>query len=371
MSPPPGPPREAWLDAFRGLTIAAMILVNNPGSWSAMYPPFRHAEWDGCTPTDLIFPFFLVIAGVSWAVARSRRAAPLEPGPELLRLVRRTLLLVLVGLALNGFPDYDLAALRLPGVLQRIGLACGVAGALRILAGPRASWVPMLLLLGLYHGLMHHWPVPGFGAGHLTPSGSAAAHLDRLLLGGRHLWVRDGWDPEGLLTTIPAVLNVMIGQWAGEIWVRSRDRAGRRLFAAALILVAAGLILDRLHQPINKPLWSPAYAVFTGGQALLGLAMALALARHEAFPRWTQALRAYGRNPLLLFVLTGLLARLLVRVRIHGPDGPQSAKAWIFTHLFAPLAPPELASLLQAIAMLLLVLPLALVLHGRGITVKL
>ncbi|HVH13775.1 MAG TPA: heparan-alpha-glucosaminide N-acetyltransferase domain-containing protein, partial [Longimicrobium sp.] len=217
---PPRTERLLSLDVFRGLTVAAMLLVNNPGTWSAVYDPLEHAAWHGWTPTDLIFPFFLFIVGVSMAYSLVPR---LERGDAPARLfaaaAKRFAILVGLGLLLAAFPYYtlDLSHLRLPGVLQRIGLAFLLASAVVLFARPRAQWIVAGALLLGYWAAMTLVPVPGFGAGELSRDGSLAAYVDRTVLGTNHLWASaKTWDPEGLLSTLPAVATVLLGVFAGR-----------------------------------------------------------------------------------------------------------------------------------------------------------
>jgi len=231
------------LDVFRRITIAAMILVNDPGSWSHVYPPLEHAEWNGWTPTDLIFPFFLFIVGVSMTLSFTSRVARGWTRRALaLHVVRRSLLIFAIGLFLNGFPDFDFSNIRIMGVLQRIALCYLVGGLLylatlkkdparerRVIAGGNISVIGAVAvaLLVVYWALMTFVQVPGYGAGHLDKDDSLAAYVDRSVLGG-HLWSESKtWDPEGILSTLPAIATLLIGILAGE-WLRSDRGAGRK-----------------------------------------------------------------------------------------------------------------------------------------------
>src|SRR5258708_1546656 len=276
------PGRMVSLDVFRGATIAAMILVNDPGSWSHIYTPLEHAEWNGWTPTDLIFPFFLFIVGVSMTLSfASRIARGITRGAMAIHVLRRSALIFAIGLFLNGFPDFDFSSIRIMGVLQRIAICYLVAGLLYLAtfqrepaadkpAGVRANLrvtaaVAIALLVG-YWALMTFVPVPGYGAGHLGKEDNLGAYFDRTLMGA-HLWSESvTWDPEGFLSTIPAIASLLIGILAGE-WLRSDRRAGRKvlgLACAGLVLLVAGLLLHP-YFPINKNLWTSSFVLFTGG----------------------------------------------------------------------------------------------------------
>jgi predicted acyltransferase len=340
-----GVARLLSLDALRGITVAAMVLVNNPGTWRAVYPPLRHADWHGWTPTDLVFPFFLFIVGVSIPLSLSRRAGEGRERPVLARVLRRSAVIFLLGIVLNGFPWFDWATLRIPGVLQRIAL-CYLAAALIYLAtGWRGqAWAAAGLLLG-YWALMTLVPVPGYGAGDLGKAGSLAAYIDRTLLGSAHLWQQAKvYDPEGLLSTLPAIATTLLGVLAGG-WVA----AGRSPKAVAAGLAVAGLAAAVLGAgwglwfPINKALWTSSYALFTAGLAAVTLSGCYWLVEARGFRRWAWPFAWFGVNALALFFLSTLAAKVLLLVRV----GPEATRlhAWLFERLFAPWAVSLNASL--------------------------
>ena len=257
--------RLVSLDAFRGLTIAAMILVNNPGDWGHVYWPLEHAPWHGWTPTDLIFPFFLFMVGT--AIPFSRRARAGEAA-------RRALVIAALGLFMAAYPYFDLTTVRIPGVLVRIALCYLAVWATSRLGGPAVQAAIAAVLLTGYWYLMTRVPVPGGGPPTLDPETNLGAWLDRLLLDG-HLWRQSRtWDPEGVLSTMPAIATTLLGLLAGG-WLRS-ERSGNRktagLLAAGLLLVLLGLAWGTSF-PINKNLWTSSYVLFTGGMAayLFGL----------------------------------------------------------------------------------------------------
>jgi len=357
-----GVARLLSLDALRGITVAAMVLVNNPGTWRAVYPPLRHADWHGWTPTDLVFPFFLFIVGVSIPLSLSRRAGEGQDRPVLARVLRRSAVIFLLGIVLNGFPWFDWATLRIPGVLQRIAL-CYLAAALVYLAtGWRGqAWAAAGLLLG-YWALMTLVPVPGYGAGDLGKAGNLAAYVDRTLLGSAHLWQQAKvYDPEGLLSTLPAIATTLLGVLAGG-WVA----AGRSPKAVAAGLAVAGLAAAVLGAgwglwfPINKALWTSSYALFTAGLAAVTLAGCYWLVEARGFRRWAWPFAWFGVNALALFFLSTLAAKVLLLVRV----GPEATRlhAWLFERLFAPWA----ASLNTSLASVSLAWALAYVLVWWG-----
>jgi predicted acyltransferase len=359
-----GERRLRSLDVFRGLTMAGMAIVNNPGDWNAVYWPLLHAEWHGWTPTDLIFPFFLFIVGVAIPCGSAE-------GRSWPRILRRTAVIIGLGWFLAGFPFFRVATWRIPGVLPRIGLCYLVAAALVRVAGPerrdvrRASILATTILLAGYWILLTWVPVPGGAAGDLSPSGNLGAWLDRTVLGG-HLWRKD-WDPEGLLSTLPASATTLLGVLAGvAIGSGASPRAVvRGLSAWGLSGVLAGLAWHVVF-PINKALWTSSYVLFTGGMAAAALAGCYAWV--DAAPtarshRWSEPLVALGRNALALFILSGLVAKTLIYVK--WPDPAQSLGGWLYVSGFAPFGPPKLASLAFAVAHLVALWGLLWWLHRR------
>lgn len=364
---PAASPRErlAALDVFRGATVAAMLLVNNPGSWSAVYPPLRHAAWHGWTPTDLIFPFFLFIVGVSMALSLEPRLEA-EPRARLLsRAGRRGAVLVLLGLLLTAFPfsDLDLSTLRIPGVLQRIGVCFFLAAAAVIYLTHRAQVVLATILLVGYWAAMRWIQVPGYGVGDLSPDGNLAAWIDRSVMGTRHLWRQSRtWDPEGLLSSLPAVATVLLGVFAGR-WLRSERTLHERLvglFVAGAALQLGGLAWSA-DFPINKNLWTSSYVLFTAGLALQALAVCLWAVDVKRWRRWAHSFESFGLNAIAIFVGSGVMARLLDLTGL---------KPWIYSALLASWLPRTVASLFFAIAFVAVWGVIAEVLRRRSIFIK-
>ena len=361
--------RLVSLDAFRGLTVAAMVLVNNPGTWRAVYPPLRHAEWHGLTPTDLIFPFFLFIVGVAIPLALGRRVDGGERRSAIVaKILRRSVIIFALGLLLHAVPDFDMASLRIPGVLQRIAVCYLVAALLFLGTGWRAQAGLVVGLLVSYWAALTLVPVPGFGPGNLSPEGSLAAYVDRALL-GPHIWrAARVYDPEGLLSTVPAIATTLIGALAGH-WLRA-GRARGVTVLGFLVAGVAGVGLGELWGvwlPINKPLWTSSYAVLTAGAALLVLGACYGLVEARSWRGWTRPFVVLGVNALALFFLSSLVARLLIVITVERASGRVSLHAWLFDHLFAPWATPINASLAFALAYLLLWLALMWWLDRRQI----
>jgi predicted acyltransferase len=365
--------RMLSLDVFRGITIAGMILVNNPGTWSSIYWPLEHAEWDGWTPTDLIFPFFLFIVGISITLAFARRV---ETGTDeralSLKVIKRSAIIFALGLFLNGFPYFNLAEIRIAGVLQRIAVCYLVASLIFLKTSWRTQAITAGALLLLYWFLMTVVPVLVFGTGDLSKEGNLAAHVDRWLL-GKHIW-KGGvvYDPEGLLGTIPAIATTLSGVLTGH-WLRSRrtqfEKVGGMFFAGACA-IAVGWAWH-FWFPVNKSLWTSSYVVFTTGMALQLLGICYWLVDIKGFRAWAKPFVIFGVNALALFVFSGLLARLMGIIKIPRSDGPSIAlQPYIYKNLFASWAAPLNASLFFAITYIFFWLFLMWLLYRKRIFIK-
>jgi len=330
-----------------------MVLVNNPGSWAHVYPPLLHAEWHGWTPTDLIFPFFVFAVGLSIPVALGRKLQAGASRASLLgRATKRSLILILLGLAMRAIPAFDFEDMRLYGVLQRIGLVYFAAVALFLCVGWRGRMVVGVLILVFYWAALELIPVPGYGAGDLSPDGNLASYLDRLLMGDR-LW-RDTWDPEGLLSTLPAVVTALMGIAASRFLFSDANepRLGRKMFVAGALLAVLGLVWDLVF-PINKNLWTSSYVLFSGGAALVVLGVLHVLIEQpgrKSLPYlvryWHRPLVIFGLNAIALFVASGMTAKALVRIQVE--DGI-SLHGWLYS-IFQSWAGELNGSLIFALA---------------------
>jgi predicted acyltransferase len=345
-----GSQRLDSLDVFRGLSIAAMILVSTPGTWSAVYTPLDHAIWNGWTFTDLVFPFLLFAMGaaVPFALAR-RRGIPQQIGRH---IVRRAAILFALGLLLNAIEaatPLQWATFRIPGVLQRIALVFLAVAWLTERATLRTQIAVVAGALVTYWAALTLIPVPGIGAGVLTPEGNLASYFDRALL-GQHLLNRYS-DPEGVLSTLPAIASAMLGVFAGD-WLKTRHRPrdSAALFAAGLVATLAGLAWGLLF-PINKNLWTSSFALFSGGLAAQTLALCHWLVDVQGWRTWSRPLAAFGRNPLLAYFLSVGFDSLLNRASVSGGG---SLKGVVYRSAFVPALRPccgaEAASLGYAIA---------------------
>ena len=331
------PARLSSLDAFRGFTIAAMVLVNNPGDWGNLYSQLAHAHWNGWTFTDWIFPFFLFIGGVSMALSLGRLAEAGADQPALLRkLAVRAAIIFAIGFALNLYPRFDFATVRIPGVLQRIALCTLLAAPIVVYCRWRAQLLWILALFAVYSALMLWAPVPGIGAGVLEPGKDFGAWIDRMLLDG-HMWAQSKtWDPEGLFSTLPAVASQLMGVLAGRWLLSGHSKTEQTVWMllAGLALVWLGNILDVVLMPINKSLWTPSYSVLTTGFALLVFGAFYWLldvnphaGARAAVARWSQPFLIYGMNALFIFAFSGFVVKTMGYIKFTQDDGSQASLA--------------------------------------------
>ncbi len=375
MTSPASPERLDALDVFRGMTIAGMMVVNTPGDWDHAYPQLLHAEWNGWTFTDTIFPFFLFIVGVSMAFSFARRAG--EPGGRtslLLHTLRRAATIFAIGFSLNvlGFFLFHRQFVRIPGVLQRIAACFFLAALIYLLLGPRGLLPAAAILLGVYWALMTFVPVPGYGAGRLDLEGNLARHVDVAVLGG-HTWKHNpDWDPEGPLSTIPAIATTLFGIAAGEL-LRSRRAWPAKLtglMAGGAAAFSLGLLWGTSF-PINKNLWTSSYALAMAGLAAVVLALCLWIIDVRGWKAWAAPFRWLGSNAIALFVLATLATLLLIGVKSTGTDGKlHSLYGSIYRTVFDHFADPRLGSLLFALAFLSIWIGVGALLYRRHIFVK-
>ncbi len=357
------PGRLVSLDVFRGITVAGMVLVNNPGTWSSIYWPLEHAEWHGWTPTDLVFPFFLFIVGVSITLAFARRVEEGSVKRDLyLKVLKRSAIIFGLGLFLNGFPYFNFATIRIAGVLQRIAVCYLIASLIFLTTKIRTQLLIAIALLIAYCLVMTKLAAPGYAPGDLSKEGSIASFIDRVIL-RQHIW-RQGrvYDPEGLLSTIPAVVTTLCGIFTGY-WLRterSRDEKVVGMFVVGAICVALGWAWNPFF-PINKALWTSSYVLFTAGLALEFLALCYWVIDIHGYRRWAWPFEVFGVNALALFVGTALMVKLMALLHVQ---------PWIFQNLFLSWAQPINASLFYAIAFILLWLVLMWLLYRKRIYIK-
>jgi predicted acyltransferase len=378
------------LDVFRGIAIASMILVNNPGSWKHIYWPLEHAEWHGCTPTDLVFPFFLFIVGCAMSFSLSKytqtvkqteitasqiteklekplsEKTPVSPSIHPLyplqnplpnlpysniywRIVRRAAILFILGLLLNtssialdvllnSAPIENFGKIRIMGVLQRIGLAYFISAIAILNLSPRHQKLLAIALLFGYWGALTVFAVGGYSAGDLTPEGNLGGYVDRLILGSQHIYKGGPFDPEGLFSTLPAVVTVLAGYFTGE-WLRVqpiKTRTSVNLAISGLCCLVIGHLWGFLF-PINKQLWTSSYVVFTAGWALLLLATCYETIEVRGW-KWGRPFEIMGLNAIFLFVGSGIVARILLKTRIGTGKTASTTYNWIYENWFVPWA---------------------------------
>lgn len=355
------------LDVFRGMTVAFMIIVNTPGTWSHVYAPLRHASWHGCTPTDLVFPSFLFISGVAMFYSLRKYDFGFS-GASLFRILRRVLLIFAAGLFLNIFPhfDRDYNTLRIMGVLQRIALAWGLGALLVLLIRKNYIWIATAVLLFGYWALMYFMG----GADPYSLEGNYARTVDIAVLGKSHLYKGFGmpFDPEGLLSTIPATATVLLGFMAGGLIGASGKtwKTPGWLTLTGALLIGAGLLWGE-YFPINKPIWTSSYVLYAGGIGMVVLALLFVIVDIWNLKGWTGFFNTFGTNAMFTYLLAGIWTKTMLAVKI----GEVSLYNWIFSHICSPLfAEQKLASLLFAIIQVMIIWAFGYILYRKKIVIR-
>lgn len=376
MSVPPKSGRLVSLDAFRGITIAGMILVNNPGNWNYVYPALQHAEWHGWTPTDLVYPFFLFIIGVAMPFSFSRRIERGDAKSKLfVHVLIRSAILFALGMLLSGLPDYSFSNKLILDVLQRIGVIYLFAGTIVLLTGIVGQAVIGVACIVVYWFLVMLIPVPGYGAGVLAPEGNLWQYVDKVLLTGWH------YHAEGILSLIPSISTVLAGTLTGH-WLRS-TRSHFEKVSAIFVFGNIGMVLGAIMDiwfPINKLLWSSSFVVFTAGFALNLLGVCYWLIDIKGHKRWSTPFLVFGMNAIAAFFLSSLIAHLLGLIKISFMQGGTSGvitglvqvslKSYICSRVFEPLFGAFNGSLLYAITYLLLWLGVMAVFYKKKVFIK-
>ncbi|MFK8056701.1 MAG: acyltransferase family protein [Saprospiraceae bacterium] len=377
--PKPLKGRLLSLDVFRGLTIALMVLVNTPGSWSHVYAPFLHAKWHGCTLTDLVFPNFVFIVGVSMAFSLAKYTADgqnLSKGPAFAKILKRTAMIFLVGLCLNWFPFYHLniGDLRVHGVLQRIALAYGLAASLCVLLPPK-HWLSAAIGLALlYWGIL----VVGADAGvAFTLEDNFKRTLDLLTVGEKHMYGGFGmpFDPEGLIGMISTGATALLGAFAGY-QIRKQPtklKAVKVLLVYGAALIVAGQLLN-LVIPINKPLWTSSYVMYAGGIAAMVLGTLLYLIDVKSWKGWTAPFVHFGTNPLIVYAFSSVFVNTMYQIVKWTNDAGKETNLYSFlweSVYSASIAPPKLASLMFALSVVATCWAFAYSLYRKSIFIKL
>jgi predicted acyltransferase len=357
---------------LRGIILAAMILVNTAGNYSTTYWPLKHAEWNGWTPTDLIFPSFLFMMGVAMTLSFPSRFARGATVPTLVRhIVLRSLGLFAIGLFVNAFPEFEVSTWRIPGVLQRFAACYLVVGLIYLFTRKREpvrANIPVIVTIAIvclvaYWALMTFVPVPGYGTGHLDPEGNLGAYIDRSLL-GQHLYAQTKvYDPEGVLSTLPAFATALFGILAGE-WLRSATPQMRKtagLLGAGIALMILG---EALHPffPINKKLWTSTFVLFTSGFTTLSLGICYWVFDVRRWRRFLTPALVFGTNSILAYTLSEIIEPIFERTHVHD---------WFYNHALASWLPPYNASLAYSLLYVFLIFLLILPLYQKRIFVRL
>jgi predicted acyltransferase len=349
--------RLTSLDAFRGAVIAFMVLVNNGGGPES-YAQLEHSKWNGWTLTDFVFPSFLWMVGISITLSFGKRLRSGVAKSALFRqILRRSLILIGLGLLVYLYPDFNFATMRFPGVLQRIGICYLVASSIYLTTGLRGQilWIAGLLLT--YCLLMNFIPVPGYGTGRFDLEGNFAHFADRFLF-GKHNYHGGDWDPEGSISTIPAVATTLLGMMAGNLlrWQRKLSKKLLWMCAIGIALTASGLVWS-LWMPINKKLWTDSFALLNAGLDFIVFAIFAWLVDGVGLKRLVKPLVILGMNAIAVYMFAELLASTLDWIDVHD---------WAYINLFAPIASPLNASLLYAVGFVLVTYLFAYFLYRRN-----
>lgn len=363
--------RLASLDIFRGLTVAFMIIVNNPGSWDYVYAPLRHSKWNGCTPTDLVFPFFLFIVGMSTWYSLKKYGNEIN-GSSVLRILRRTVTIFAVGLFLAIFPLFgrDYSTLRIMGVLQRIALAYGIGAFLCLVVRREHLWILLAILLLLYWGLLAFFG----GSDPYSLTDNFALKVDVAVMGKNHLYHGFGipFDPEGLLGTIPAVCTVIIGYFTGAITGKGSPAGKTVILIILLGMAAAGLgYLWNMIFPINKPLWTSSYVLFTAGIAMGVFSIIYLVADVLKFQVLGTFFMIFGTNAIFSYFIAGIWIKMLLFIQVHSGAQKITLYRWFYEKVCVPVAGDLIGSLLFAFIQMMIIWGVALILYRKKVFIRL
>ncbi|MEO8402770.1 MAG: heparan-alpha-glucosaminide N-acetyltransferase domain-containing protein [Gammaproteobacteria bacterium] len=343
------------LDVFRGITIALMILVNSPGNQTA-YAWLSHSIWNGCTLADMVFPFFLFIVGVSLVFSLSKSLEQKIPTEQLFkRVTKRAITIFLIGLFLNAFPyHFHLDTIRVYGVLQRIAICYFIASLLFLKTPVKTQAIIFIVLLIVYWLMIKFIYVPNYGIGNLTLEGNLAGYIDRLLFSSEHLYEKV-FDPEGVLSTIPAVATTLLGNLTGT-WLLTKRKSLVKLQGMTIIGIIALLLgwFWGLFFPINKNLWSSSYVLWTGGLALILLAVCYWLIEIKQWKKWSKPFEIFGLNAIAAYFLHIFFLKIQAMIHISRVDGSMgNLRFYITEHLFGWTTHLKAASLMYAFLYLL------------------
>ena len=356
------------LDVLRGITIAGMIMVNNPGSWGSIYAPLGHASWNGLTPTDLVFPFFMFIMGISTYISLRKFNFEFNK-PTLFKILKRTIVIFLIGLGLGwlsltfrtyhalsgeelGFLERigramtNFEKIRILGVMQRLALTYGITALIAILV--KHKYIPYIIVITL----IGYFLLLIFGNGFEFSEENIISVLDRAILGANHMYVDSGvvLDPEGLLSTIPAVCHVLIGFCCGQVLLNIKDNNERitKLFIIGAIMTFLGFLLS-YGCPINKKIWSPTFVLATCGLASTLLALLIWIVDIKGYKKWSVFFESFGVNPLFIYVAAGVFSIILGSTLIPYGESTISIKNFIYKICLQPYLGNYFGSLIYAL----------------------
>ena len=360
------------LDVFRGMTIAFMILVNTPGSYKHAYDALLHSDWHGATPTDLVFPFFLFIVGTSMFFSLSKYNQKLD-AVITKKIARRTAIIFGIGLALNYFPFYDksLFTLRIMGVLQRIALAYGIGAFICLLVPVKHLWKTALVILVAYWAMLYL----GGGEAPFSLETNFARVMDLALLGSNHVYGGFGipFDPEGLLSTLPSIVTVIFGYLAGQLIKGTLDKnvLVKHLLVMGVMSLFLGLAWD-VYFPINKPLWTSSYVMYTGGLACIVMGLFIEFIDIRGYQGWTRPFVVFGMNPMIIYVFSQVIAKAMYSVKWEQDGQTVKLYHWLFDIIFAQAFPKHLgfASLLFALLVVAICWLFGLFFYRKKIFIK-
>jgi len=375
------------LDVLRGITISGMILVNNPGSWDSVYAPLRHAQWNGLTPTDLVFPFFMFIMGISTYISLKKYRFECTR-PAIWKIVKRTCVIFFIGLAIawlslffgtwNRLGSEDVSFwsrlgqsvwtfdhIRILGVLQRLALSYGIGAIIALTL--KHKYIPYLivtLLVGYFFILL-------FGNGYEYNETSILSIVDRAVLGVQHMYKDNGIDPEGLLSTIPSIAHVLIGFCCGKWLTEEKDIREKllQLFLLGTVLTFLGFLLN-YGIPINKKIWSPTFVMVTCGLASLFLALLIWVIDIKGYKKWSRFFEAFGVNPLFMYVVAAVLSILLYNIRFTYNGKATNLHGFAYQDVLQPVFGDYFGSLVFAVLFVCLVWVCGYTLYKKKIYIK-
>ena len=374
MMQPEKKQRLVSLDFFRGITVAGMILVNNPGDWQHVYAPLEHSKWNGCTPTDLVFPFFLFMVGVSITLSIGPRKDDKTLHRKLiLTALKRSIIIYIIFALIHFLFAFNFNNFRILGVLPRIAIVFFISVVIYLKTNFKQQlWIFSIILI-VYYMLMNFVPVPGIGYSNLEPSTNLAAWLDRKILTTKHMWSGSKtFDPEGILSTLPAISTCLFGIFVGT-WLRRKDKAeavkATWLFVMAVFAIIAGLIWNSFF-PINKALWTSSFVLYTGGIATAGLTLSYWLIDVQQRKKYITPFVAYGANAITAYVAADVV--LVVLDWFHPTLHRQKVglQQYLYETCFVPFFSPYNASLAGAITYVLILMIPMIILYKKKIFIK-